>query len=226
MLAESLSTPDLMAPPEPALAVALAGEADRASWDAYVNSRPGATGYHAWAWREVIERTFGHAAFYLMARVDGRPDVAGVLPLVEIRSRLFGRTMTSLPFLNYGGIVADSEAVAEALLAKARDLAARRLECREQVLGGQHRPGELGCEVTRGGRSAMNHRLDPVELRAPVVPLAHVAGNPAKARFGDVRGDRRRRPAHRDDVVARRKRRSDRRAAEKAAGTGYQHLHA
>jgi FemAB-related protein (PEP-CTERM system-associated) len=133
MLAESLSAPDLMAPPEPALAVALAGEADRASWDAYVNSRPGATGYHAWAWREVIERTFGHAAFYLVARVDGRPDITGVLPLVEIRSRLFGRTLTSLPFVNYGGIVADNEAAAEALLAFARDLAVRR-DCRHVEL--------------------------------------------------------------------------------------------
>lgn len=126
MLAETVAVRHAVSPPGPAPAVGLAGDADRASWDAYVASHPAATGYHSWAWRDVIARTFGHEAFYLVARIDGRPGLAGVLPLVEIRSRLFGRTMTSLPFLNYGGIIADSEAAAEALLAFARDLAARR----------------------------------------------------------------------------------------------------
>src|SRR5262245_38369321 len=111
MLAETLAVRDAVIPPGPAT-VGLAGDADRASWDAYVASHPAATGYHTWAWREVIARTFGHAAFYLVARSDERKEIAGVLPLVEIRSRLFGRTMTSLPFLNYGGIIADSEAAA------------------------------------------------------------------------------------------------------------------
>lgn len=126
MLADAVARPDVAAAAGPALAVALAGEADRASWDAYVSSRSSATGYHTWAWRDVIERTFGHAPFYVMARARVRPDVVGVLPLVEIRSRLFGRTLTSLPFVNYGGVVADSEPAAEALLAFARDLAVTR----------------------------------------------------------------------------------------------------
>ena len=34
--------------------------------------------------------------------------VAGVLPLVQIKSLLFGNTLTSLPFLNYGGVMADA----------------------------------------------------------------------------------------------------------------------
>src|SRR5512145_473739 len=126
MLADAVVRPVVTVATEPALAIALASDADRAAWDAYVSSRPSATGYHAWAWRDVIERTFGHAPFYVMARVRGRPDVAGVLPLVEIRSRLFGRTLTSLPFVNYGGVVADSEPVAEALLDFARELAVTR----------------------------------------------------------------------------------------------------
>ena len=38
-----------------------------------------------------------------------RGRVDGVLPLVFIKSPLFGRSMTSLPFVNYGGVLADSE---------------------------------------------------------------------------------------------------------------------
>ncbi len=110
---------------EPAPAVAVATAADRDAWDAYVRNHPDATGYHVWAWRDVIERTFGHSGFYLIARA-GNGDFTGVLPLVEIRSRIFGRTMTSLPFLNYGGVIADSDAAAQALLDFARNLAAAR----------------------------------------------------------------------------------------------------
>jgi FemAB-related protein (PEP-CTERM system-associated) len=111
---------------EPAAAVSLASDGDRVAWETYVSSQPSATGYHDWAWRDVISRTFGHASFYLMARRAGRAGITGVLPLVEIRSRLFGRTMTSLPFLNYGGVIADTDQDAQALLASARDLARRR----------------------------------------------------------------------------------------------------
>jgi FemAB-related protein (PEP-CTERM system-associated) len=117
----------------PAAVVTLATDGDRAAWDAYVSSQPSATGYHDWSWRDVIARTFGHSSFYLMSRRAGRADITGVLPLVEIRSRLFGRTMTSLPFVNYGGVVADTNQDAEALLAFARDLGRRR-DCRHVEL--------------------------------------------------------------------------------------------
>jgi FemAB-related protein (PEP-CTERM system-associated) len=109
-----------------ALTVTIAGDRDRADWERYVSGHPAACGYHSWPWREVFERTFGHACFYLIARETGRVDIAGVLPIVEIRSWLFGRTMTSLPFVNYGGVVAESDASARALVAFARELAATR----------------------------------------------------------------------------------------------------
>src|SRR4029453_342801 len=117
----------------PSPTVTVAGDHDRGDWEAFIAGRPDAAGYHAWAWRDVFERTFGHACFYLIARETGRSGITGVLPLVEIRSWIFGRTMTSLPFVNYGGVVAESEPVARALLAFARELAGRR----------GSRPGEM-----------------------------------------------------------------------------------
>ena len=90
--------------------VDLATEADAAAWDAYVDVHPDATGYHTWAWRHVFKHAFGHESIYLSARDGDR--ITGVLPLVHINSPLFGQSLTSLPFLNYGGIVADSDAIA------------------------------------------------------------------------------------------------------------------
>jgi hypothetical protein len=55
-----------------------------------------------------FERAFGHECRYLVAR---RGPVVGVLPLVEIRSALFGRTLTSLPFVNFGGVLAETDEI-------------------------------------------------------------------------------------------------------------------
>ena len=98
---------------------------DAAAWDAFVTASPDASGYHEWTWRRVFERAFGHECLYLLAR-DAGGAVAGVLPLVEIRSLLFGRTLTSLPFLNYGGVLSASEDVARALVEEAAALAKSR----------------------------------------------------------------------------------------------------
>jgi serine/alanine adding enzyme len=110
-----------------ACAVAMGSEGDAVAWDAFVATRPEATGYHAWAWRHVFVRAFGHEPIYLIARQSGR--VGGVLPLVFINSVVFGRTLTSLPFLNYGGVVAQSDAVAQRLIDKAAEIAQAR-RCR------------------------------------------------------------------------------------------------
>src|SRR4029453_9720334 len=85
-------------------AVTVASDADRVAWDEFVARHPSATGYHVWSWRRVFDRAFAHESIYLLARCNGR--IAGVLPLVYINSLIFGRSLTSLPFLNYGGVVA------------------------------------------------------------------------------------------------------------------------
>ena len=114
-----------------ALSVSTAVETDRPSWDAFVSTCAGATGYHEWAWRTVFEQTFGHRSVYLMARRGTR--IEGVLPLVQINSLLFGRTMTSLPFVNYGGVLASSAGAAQALLSAAAG-EARAGRCRHVEL--------------------------------------------------------------------------------------------
>ena len=85
-----------------------------------------ATGYHLWGWREVFERTFGHEACYLAATMSEGGPMVGILPLVGMKSLLFGRFGVSLPFVNYGGVVADDEVVARALVDEAIRIAQAR----------------------------------------------------------------------------------------------------
>lgn len=95
---------------------------DRPSYeacDAYVASHPDGSAYHAPAWLDVIGRAFGHDTRYLVA--ESRGAVRGVLPIVFFKSRLFGRFAVSLPFVNYGGVLADSGDAARALADRAID---------------------------------------------------------------------------------------------------------
>lgn len=111
--------------------VSLAKGIDGSAWDAYVESRGDAAGYHSWRWRRVFSDAFGHEPVYLLAREGG--VITGVLPMVEIKSLLFGHTLTSLPFLNYGGVKADASETGRALIARAHEEALAR-RCRHVEL--------------------------------------------------------------------------------------------
>ena len=94
-------------------------------WDEFVNQSPDAFGYHDHRWRRVFENAFGHETDYLAARAEGQ--IVGVLPLVIMRSWLFGRFMVSLPFVNYGGALGDAQAVRALVETAVERCRARRL---------------------------------------------------------------------------------------------------
>jgi serine/alanine adding enzyme len=98
-------------------AVAVRTDVAAGDLERYAHVHPGATGYHLPVWLGVIERAFGHETTYLAAVSDS--GIEGVLPLVFFQSRLFGRFAVSMPFLNYGGVVADAPAVRRALVERA-----------------------------------------------------------------------------------------------------------
>src|SRR5258705_10975355 len=87
----------------PRLDILVSSECQPDAWDAYVADHPLGTVDHLWGWRAVFRQAFGHDSEYLVARRDGA--IVGVLPLVLFKSRLFGRSVVSLPILNYGGPV-------------------------------------------------------------------------------------------------------------------------
>jgi FemAB-related protein (PEP-CTERM system-associated) len=99
-------------------------EADAMRWDEFVAACPEATFFHRIGWRDIIENFFRHRCHYLIAERNG--IVSGVLPLAEIRSRLFGHALVSIPFGVYGGAVASDGKSAQALIDAAVTLAQRR----------------------------------------------------------------------------------------------------
>jgi FemAB-related protein (PEP-CTERM system-associated) len=71
-------------------------------WDAFAARQKGYTHFHRLRWRKVIERVFGHQCVFLAAR-DAAGNLVGILPLVRVRSVVFGHYLVSMPFVNYGG---------------------------------------------------------------------------------------------------------------------------
>lgn len=109
-------------PPQPEtpapLRVVAADEADAARWDSFVNVAPCATFFHRFGWARIIRSVYGWRAANLMAlRGDA---VVGVLPLVDIRSPLLGRSLISTAFTVGGGIATTDPEAAQALAEAAR----------------------------------------------------------------------------------------------------------
>lgn len=123
------------AAPEPlgSVTVTRLETADTPAWDHFVSLHPQATSYHLSGWQTVLHKAFGHTSHHLVAKRNER--VVGVLPLVQLKSTLFGNFMVSMPFLNYGGVLANDDAVRTELLDQAvtlaKALACSHLELRE-----------------------------------------------------------------------------------------------
>ncbi|WP_408155420.1 FemAB family XrtA/PEP-CTERM system-associated protein [Herbaspirillum lusitanum] len=101
--------------------VRLMQAADLARWDEFVLNCPQATFFHRAGWQQVIERAFGHRTYFLLAEAEGK--ICGILPLAEIKSRLFGHSLSALPFCVYGGVATEHPTAAAALEARADQLA-------------------------------------------------------------------------------------------------------
>ena len=77
-----------------------------ASWDAFVTNAPTATFFHLSGWQNVLKKSFGYRPCHYYVECHGR--VCGILPLLQIKSRLFGNRLTSSPFCVAGSPVSES----------------------------------------------------------------------------------------------------------------------
>src|SRR4051812_5565959 len=111
----------------------LADAAERRRIDDYVSAHPGAELYHRPQWSIAVEQGCRQRGHYLIA--ENRTGLAGCLPLVEIRSPLFGNALVSVGFGTGGGPIADDPATAAALVDAGWDLAGDR-GCRSMELRG------------------------------------------------------------------------------------------
>ncbi len=107
-------------------------------------ARAGACLEHDPRWLDVLREAMGHRTLALIARADGEDGpITGYLPLAQLSSRLFGRFLVSLPYLNRAGVVALDDASRDALIDEAaalsRELNADYLQLRHDHGAVTHR---------------------------------------------------------------------------------------
>ena len=94
---------------------------DYSRWERYVEELPAAGFFHRIGWLKVVQRTYGHNPFYLVA--TNGDEVHGILPLFLVSSPMFGRILASDVFTSYGGVCADDSEVERGLMEEAARLA-------------------------------------------------------------------------------------------------------
>ena len=163
-------------------------EGEKTAWQGYVAERPAASLFHDLRWSEAVRRAFYHRPWHLVAR-RGR-EVCGILPLFEVRSVFVGRVLVSVPYGVYGGIAADDEEAAAALLDAAARLAdgleVNYVEFRNFEANGFDLPvdrryvtfvkrlpvssGDCLSMLPRKARAAARHAINRYRLRAEFHP--------------------------------------------------------
>jgi FemAB-related protein (PEP-CTERM system-associated) len=103
-----------------------ATEADADQWNLFLLGCPDANFYLRYEWVRINQEELGHDVVCFMAEQGG--DIAGVLPVVRVRSRIFGDILVSMPFVNFGGPAAITSEV-ETSLVDAACKEAERLGC-------------------------------------------------------------------------------------------------
>ncbi|HEY6090760.1 MAG TPA: FemAB family XrtA/PEP-CTERM system-associated protein [Gemmatimonadales bacterium] len=101
-------------------------------WDDVVRDSADSSFCHLSAWRDILSDVLGAECLYQVATGDDG-SWQGILPLVRVRSRIFGHYLVSVPFLNDGGplgsVLARQQLVATAV-SEARRSSADLLELR------------------------------------------------------------------------------------------------
>lgn len=90
-------------------------------WDEYLQSF-GYDGFHLRSeWANVFSKALKHEPKFLWAKADNK--IVGVLPLMFVSGPIFGRFLASQPYLNTGGVLANSPDIATKLIDQAVELA-------------------------------------------------------------------------------------------------------
>lgn len=115
--------------------VRIADRRDSRAIEEYSGRAEEASLYHSYRWCSIIEDCFNHKCHYLVCE-DGEGTIRGILPLVHMKSMMFGNFLASMPYFNYGGVCAEEEEGRDLLIAEAVRIAgrlgARHIEFRQE----------------------------------------------------------------------------------------------
>jgi len=151
-----------------------ATDADRDDWNRFVESVADAESYHPYDWRKVFESVFGHNCVYLIAR-DSNNNVNGILPLVQLKSLVFGNFFVSIPCFNYCGTLAATDAIRDELISAAwriaEKLGASHVELRHRAglkIDLPYRDDKVSMQLTLPESSDQLWQKFPSKLRAQI----------------------------------------------------------
>ncbi|MDX2506918.1 MAG: FemAB family PEP-CTERM system-associated protein [Gammaproteobacteria bacterium] len=109
---------------------------DPDEWNHYVAYNSAACIHHKAEWRNILSQSYGHESLYLCAR-DANQCIVGILPLIHMKSRLFGNKLVSMPFFQRGGAIADHPLIEQKLIQTAtaygKKLGVDHIEYRDDI---------------------------------------------------------------------------------------------
>lgn len=91
------------------------------AWDAYVLGQEKSNVFQLTAWGRAICNSMGHDPYYIYVEKDGA--IVGLLPLIHVKSRLFGNSLVSVAFAVDGGPLYDSLEILQILDDEAKKIA-------------------------------------------------------------------------------------------------------
>ena len=136
------------------------------SWDRYAAGHGGAAPYHRWAWLEAVRLAYGLAPVALMAL--GGETVLGILPLVRLKPPGAKAWLISLPYCDFGGPLADDQAVSQKLV--------------EEALAVARSQGAAGVEIRRTDQAGSGPAKVLMRLALPEGSRELLDSFPAKLR--------------------------------------------
>jgi len=104
-------------------------------WKSFLQKVSSATIYHSPEWKKFLEKTFGYKPYYLFS-VNESDEIAGMLPLMHVKSRLLGSRLSCMPFAHRCGYIGDNvykNNLIEAAVKIFNDSNIRYLEIRDAV---------------------------------------------------------------------------------------------
>ncbi|GAB6098072.1 FemAB family PEP-CTERM system-associated protein [Desulfatiferula olefinivorans] len=94
-------------------------------WDLYVKRNKSALHYHLSGWKSVIEDVYNHKAYYIAAiekdayqneNLLNDNNIVGILPMIFINHSLFGKKLTSIPYFDIAGVIAENSFIENSLI--------------------------------------------------------------------------------------------------------------
>lgn len=94
---------------------------DTGAWDAFVLNKAKSNVFQLSAWGRAVCNSMGHDPYYIFVEKEG--SIVGLLPLIHVKSRLFGNSLVSVAFAVGGGPLFDDAEVLTLLDNEAKKIA-------------------------------------------------------------------------------------------------------